>query len=199
MITIEDNLADLNVALGEYLKHTKLSVDEAMVKQGTKIAFEISRQMSAMKPAKGAVRAERLAALKSGEGVRVRKSLRKWKPTRNSRKDRSLNIQALRVRRELNLREQGRGFMAYGTRINAGKLRGKQRIEKLGRHKQQLAEAGLRFEPDGTSFKLVYGGPQSEFGGTLNRPRFRRHINAAIVEVTADILTYVDRKQREAK
>lgn len=200
MITIEDNLADLNVALGEYLKHTSKSVDESMAKQGSKIAFEISKEMAAMKPGKGAIRAERLAALKAGEGVKVRKSIRNWKPTRRKRADSSLNIQALRVRKELNLRERGRGFMAFASRVNMGKVRRNAKVLKKGKPMgQQLAEAGLRFEKDGASLRLVYGGSRSEFGGTLNRPKFQRHINAALVAVTADILTYVDRKQREAK
>lgn len=192
MITIDDNLADVNFALGEYLKHTRQNVDEAMAKQGTKLAFAISNRMANDKPGKGAIRAERLSALKGGGGIRLRKSVRDWKPTRRKR---GLNIQALRVQREIGLRESGSGFLQFATRINTGKLKGGQRARKVGRYKQQLAEAGLRFQADGTNLKIVYGGPQSEFGGTLNRPRFRRHINNALAEVAEDIMVYVDRKQ----
>jgi hypothetical protein len=192
VITIEDNLDQLNAALGEYMRHTKLNLDDALIKQGTKIAFAISQRMAMEKPGKGSIRAERLAALKAGEGVRVRESLRTGKtPKAKSR----LNRQARLVKKELALRERGRGFLSYATRLNAGKLRSAKHVKKVGRYNQRLAEAGLQIVPDGGSIKVVYGSARSEIGGTLNRPKYRRHINDALAEVTDDILLYVDRKQ----
>ena len=217
MITIDDNLARLNVVLAEYMRHTSKSVSDAMAKQGTKIAFALSSRLAAEKPGKGAVRSERLAALSAGGGIKLRASVRNWFPA-GSRSDlkrrkvgfgrsvsgtkrvrgKRLNLQALRVKKELGLRERGGGFMAFAARINAGKLRSSKKVTKRGRYHQQLAEAGLMFSGDGAGLQVVYGGPQSEFGGTLNRPKFRRHVNNAIAEVADDMQTYIDRKQREA-
>lgn len=193
MITIQDNLDQLNAALGEYMRHTKLNLDDALIKQGTKIAFAISQRMAMEKPGKGSIRAERLAALKAGEGVRVRESIRTGKTPKRGKS--RLNRQALLVKKELGLRERGRGFLSYATRLNASKLRSTKHVKKVGRYNQRLAEAGLQIVPDGGSIKVVYGSARSEIGGTLNRPKYQRHINDALAEVTDDILQYVDRKQ----
>ena len=196
MVTETDNLARLNVALAEYIQHSRQTVDEAIAKQGAKLSFALSRRLRAEKPGKGEIRAERLAALKAGGGVRVRDSIRKKiSGTKRFRKG-GLNLQARRVKAELNLRERGKGFLAYGTRINVGKLSATtaSRVGKVGRYGQTLASAGLRFNTDSSRIEFIFGGSKTELGDTLAKPRFRKHIDAAIGDVADDIQVYLDRK-----
>jgi hypothetical protein len=191
-----DNLERLNRELSEYMKYTKQTVAEAIAKQGTKLSFALAKRLKKEAPGKGVVRSERLAALKSGGGIAIRESVR----NKITKGNRSLNRQALRVRRELNLREQGKGFMAYGVRVNTRSLaRGSGgRVHKVGRARQLLATAGLRFNPDSARVEFEYGSVKSELGTTLGKPRFRKHINAALGEVADDIRVYLDRKLSEA-
>ena len=198
MITLDDSLERLNRNLAEYAKHTSKSIQDAVAKQGSKLAFELSARLQAEKPGKGSIRAERLAALQSGGGVKVRDSIRQ-KVTSGKRRGK-LNLQARRVRAELNLRERGRGFLAYGARINTRPFLSAraQRLQHWSRHRQLLATAGLIFNPDTAKIEISYGGPQTELGDTFQNPRFRKHINAALGAVADDIQIYLDQKLEEA-
>lgn len=183
-----DNLPRLNVALGEYLNHTKLTIDEALLKQGRKLSFEVSRRMRRFAPAKGSIRSER-----AGKGVRVRDSIARWEPKRRKR---GQSLREARRERELGLRERARGFLAFGTRLNLAGLRKGSRVAKQGQFQQQLAEAGLRFDTDSQTLRVVYGGDRTELGDALSQPRQARAINAALGEVAADIELYLDRKMK---
>lgn len=194
MIEIQDNLDRLNRNLAEYAKHTSKSVQEAVAKQGSKLGFELSKRLQAEKPGKGAIRAERIAAMRGGEGVHVRQSIRD-KVRAGKRKGR-LNLQARRVRAELNLRERGRGFLAYAARFSSRPFQSgrAQRVRHFGKYRQLLATAGLFFNPDSARLEIRYGGPNNEAGDALSKPRFQKHIAGAIDAVADDIQVYLDQK-----
>lgn len=75
MIKVSHNLEALNRTLTEYRRVSGLTTTEVLVKQGTKLSFELSNRLKGLMPGRGAIRNERLAALKSGEGVHVRPSI----------------------------------------------------------------------------------------------------------------------------
>lgn len=197
MSTEPDNLARLNANLAEYVAISKRTVEEAVSKQAAKLSFALSRRLQAEKPGKGAIRAERLAALSGGEGVHVRDSIRnRIKPRKRRAR---LNLQARRVRAELNLRERGRGFMAYAARLNTRPFAtgAVKRLQHRSRYHQLLATAGLYFNPDSARIEFVYGAPNNEVGSLLGT-KYQKHVNAALGEVADDMRVYLDRKLAEA-
>lgn len=141
-VSLDISLAALNDRIGRYQRVSGMAPAEALEKQGTKLGFELSNRLAPLAPAKGQIRAERLEALKRGEGVRVRESVQarvaqklnlrvdpatgsvvfgRGKVPRQSavRKGKRLNFQALAVAAELNLRERGRGYAAQVPRIGS--------------------------------------------------------------------------------
>lgn len=139
-ITIKTNAARLGKAIGLYATASGKTIEEAVAKQFDKVSYALYHELRGLMPAKGAVRADRLAALKAGQGVHVRQSIRDavarkygldasgLMHTKAGRTRRSilvggkrLNAQALAVRGELNLRESGRGFTAYAAKFSSGK------------------------------------------------------------------------------
>lgn len=72
MITVDHNLDALNRILPEYQRTFGKTTTEVLVKQGTKLAIALHQRLKELAPGKGSIRAERMAALKAGEGVLVR-------------------------------------------------------------------------------------------------------------------------------
>ena len=196
MSTDTDNLERLNANLAEYIKYTSKSVGEAVARKGADITFALARRLKVEAPSKDSIRSQRLAAFKSGGGIHIRESVRN-KITKGNRR---INRQALMVKRELALRERGRGFLAYGARINTRKLADTMagHVDHRGRYQQRLGAATLKFSTDGSSMLVEYGSARSELGTVLAQGRFRKHINAALGEVADDIQVYLDRKLEEA-
>lgn len=138
---IQFNLDRLSRSLRQYANYSDKSELEIVQKQSAKLAYNIYREMRKIMPEKGSIRAERLAALKAGQGVHVRdavirelmskyavlttatgsKAMKKGKKGRYGllvelgRSGKMVNFQALAVARELQVREGGRGFSAYIT------------------------------------------------------------------------------------
>ncbi|MBN8246434.1 MAG: hypothetical protein J0L84_03205 [Verrucomicrobia bacterium] len=146
----------LNRMLGRYIELAKKLPQEALAKQGTKLAFELANRLMPLMPAKGAVREAGIEMLKSGRGIRVRPAVRErlmFRHTAHSdiasrqtrygkssktgfrRKGKTLNFQALAVQAELNVRERGRGYTQHVARIG--------NLKELGNAWSQVA-AGSR-------------------------------------------------------
>jgi hypothetical protein len=125
--------------LREYVRLSGKTGDQVIAKKSSDLSFQIYRGLKAVAPKKGAVMAERLAALKSGGGVKVRQSVlektaqkygllsqvatqstwmevrKRGRVTAMSREIGGLNFRALAVQAELKLRESARGFSAYAS------------------------------------------------------------------------------------
>ncbi len=231
MITAEItyNLDRLAVACKLYGEASGKSEDEVVTKQAGKLAWAIYFGMRRIMPAKGAVRAERLAALKAGQGVHVRQSVydeigekygalpiaegkalfrRRGEIVGSvDRKGATLNLQALAVEKELNLRERARGFSAYATPrpdrdyANAVAVSGERGLLSrygfvLSRYKLEL---GANVEHKYAELKWV-GAKVSEFetaADVISKPKQQAIVNEAIEGATRDIMDYVKRKQAE--
>jgi hypothetical protein len=138
-VNVATALDGLNTKLGDYIFLSKKLPSEALAKKGTDLGFELEDRLKKLKPAKGSIRTSRLAALKSGRGIRVRPQLirslqdklglasrlsdrNRKKPqavygkglrTMFRRKGQRLNFRQMAVKAELSARESGVGYSAF--------------------------------------------------------------------------------------
>lgn len=144
-LDVKTSLGEFNAVLGDYAVLARMLPADVLAKKGTQLGFELYDRLTVLKPAKGAVTAQRLALLSSkASGVRVRPELRrklqdklglaniiadrgrkrprsvygKSLRTEFKRKGKRLNFQALAVKAELSAREGGRGYSAHVARIS---------------------------------------------------------------------------------
>lgn len=229
-VTFHSNLNQFNAALGQYVRLTKLSTQEAVAKKSADFAFRLSRELATFKPGKGAIRAERLAALKSGQGIRIRPAVYDQiyktkgivqdiktkrfgfatrKRIRGSKMSggKRLNVQALAVRREIALRESGRGFLSYSAKLKSViqefAIRDDIDVYRsiLDKYRRFLSSVGFRTSENEARMTFQWGGNKSsgEIAKTLQKPRQQLSIAKALNESRRDMLEYIVRKQREAK
>lgn len=217
---IKSNISSLMSTLQLYARTRGKTVEEAVVLKAGEgkgcLATELRKEFLKLAPPQGDVREERLAALKMGQGVHVRPSVRdgaarkygavplfagpmlmQFKNGRlvGSRGKRKLNLQALMVRRELNLRERGRGFLAASARFG---LTPQQRSgTSMSRYGYLLGVAGLKVAPNETEFVFRWGGMSGESNEVvkaLRRPKGQAAIRKAFENVRKDTMEYVAKK-----
>jgi hypothetical protein len=221
---VQTNIDQFNSTIEEYIKLSRRSTQEAVIKQGNKLAFALRGRLALISPKKGSITAERLSALKTGGGVYVRPliaiSVMKKYGAATRVKDRSivfgnnkqqksalfkiggikkrLNLQALMVKRELALRERGLGYLGLAARMSgiSDIVPGK-RARWFGRYKQEIAEAGLVATETSAGLRLQYGSEESKVGIGMKRPRAQAAIAAALREVRLDMMEYINRKNLE--
>jgi len=221
-LSVQSELSLLNADLAKYQELTKKTPEEILLKQGVKLTFALNRQLRTIMPGKGSVRSERLEALKAGRGVYVRPSVRAevlskygayqdvaTRETRFGKRGRKsvlrkggrrLNLQALMVQRELNLRESGRGFVGFAARFRAlGQMRGGIRQKWLDRYSRLLSEAGLTMTAENGVLDLSWtNGPSALHAASgLLKPRAQAAIITAIQDVRSDIWEYLGPKLKE--
>lgn len=69
-------MLELGSSIRRYQQLSGKQPEDVLLKQGGKLAFALMQNLRGLAPEKGAVREERLQALKSGEGVKVRPRVR---------------------------------------------------------------------------------------------------------------------------
>jgi hypothetical protein len=215
---IQHELDNLNRDIEKYRRITGKFPEEILLKQGGKLAFNLSRRLKKFMPEKGIVTEERLAALKQGEGVYVRPKVREsvyakygartdiakrvqifGKKGRTFNKA-GLNLQALAVKRELAVRESGRGFISFAARFGGLKgLKPNERRQWLNRYSRYLASVGFVSVPGAADMTFAWGGGDvsDDVAKVLNQSRTEAEVVAAIKETGADIREYTSRKERE--
>jgi hypothetical protein len=224
---IQHNIDQFNWRLAQYAQLSGKSVEQALREKAARLGYVLSQELRNLMPKKGEVTQERLDALKDGEGVHVRKSvlekmsqiydIERFEATRYGqanlfrRKGRGkyrgsvmvggkrLNLQALAVKRELGVRESGRGFMGRSSRFAQTRLLS-DTDKALSRFGPVLAKAGLETTNDGGVARLRWGGfsdLSNEAVQGLSRPRGQTAISTAVRLITADMLVYIKRKQGE--
>lgn len=227
-VIFQTNLDEFNVALTRYAAISSKGVAEAIAKKGADFGFRLAKNLRELAPEKGSVRAERLAAIKAGGGIKIRDKIRERTMTRygvsqtlDTRKLRMgkklsatkrvggklLNLQALMVRAELNTRESGRGFSSYGSRFKslsqqlAADRWGEKRVQILDRYNRFVSACGFRNRPEETSLLFSWGGNESsnKLAKSLQKPRQQRAIADALDATRDDIMVYLNRKQNEAR
>jgi hypothetical protein len=115
-------------------------------------------------------------------------------------KGKRLNIQALLVQAELNVREKGAGFLSISSRFPRGDGgRGEDYSESI--FGQRLGAKYLTAMGDSAQARFVWGeeGPLSLSAATgLSKDRARDVVARAIAATRANMLEYTRRKQKEA-
>lgn len=216
MIVFQHHLDRFNEALRGYQQVTQKTMRDVVVKQGTKLAYALSRRLKAIQPERGSIRAERVSALRAGRGIKIRPGIResiyrkyhvaediynrRAKIVRRNRtvgsilkRGRRMNLPALMAEREINLRERGIGYTAYAARVKniAALGAGLSSTQHKGRYLQILADAELETAPGQSSLTLTWGA-ESESGEALSTMDAELAIGEALEEVTADINIYVE-------
>lgn len=209
-LSVEASTVELGKALDQYIQASRKSPAEALAKQGNKLTFEISKRLKRSTPAKGSIRVERLQAMESGEGLKIRDSvLEKLAAKKGARSDlktraivygkrgsktfrskgKSLTFRALAVKAELNLRERSRGFTSYIPQVRGvNRLAESPRtIFNRGRYNQILGSASLSDSILGSSLTFSFGSSASEAGAALSTPKAQAAIAASLQTVAAKI------------
>ena len=214
---LETNLEELSRALRLYQRATGLSVEQTLAKKGTDVGHELRKEWRGLMPEKGSIRASRIAALKAGEGVRVRPWIREdffvghlGKKSPGEHGGPRLNWWQMAVRRELNVREQGRGFLGQAARFLPDQGENLTRAEAQARSGIELAEAHLNRFESGPEVTLEFGfegAGRSGPGGNQSlsvhavmgilKTRGLAAASKAVADVTADIVPYLERKLGE--
>jgi hypothetical protein len=224
---VESNLAEFNQKLAEYAKLARKTPEDVLRKQGPKLAYAISDRLRLKTPPKGAIKGGILASLRGrARGIYVRASVKKSVAEKYGLRSDSiskrlligrgkkgagtavvggkrLNLQALRVRAELGLREKGRGYLGLAARIPQATITGMApgKFQKLfGRYRTQLSEVGLEIVQDGGALSFIFPGTANIDGNSPAEGMEKNMdaIAAGIADVTADIKEYTDRKMAEA-
>lgn len=236
---LPDQMRKLSGALTEMVRVAGKEMPVVMVKQASEFTRDLGAAASILTPAKGSIRFEREAALKTGSGgVKVRPSIRaavmakfqvasvrattkggrviasrsgnrfargkgkRLKLTKTiTRQGQSRNLQSLMVEGELNAREKGRGFTAYGARLKTIKELGTtagSSVDHLGRYHNTLADAALHLAEDQTDVTLRFGGigsgVQSELGDSLSTRDGQTVVGLAVERRISDMAPYIARK-----
>jgi len=218
--TIHQNLDQFAKRLRRYAELRKMTPADVLTKQGGKLGFALRQRLRGLAPEKGSIRAERLAALAKGEGVRVRASVRREVMEKRKarsrlsdkkvvfgkskkgvgsvkRKGRRVNLAAIMVQRELSVRESGRAFLSTTARYPRTL---KRKNIARSRYGPTLASAGL--EQNDETLRFTWDASRSTLAASgvkgINRTKARTMIALAIHDVTADIDVYINRKEREA-
>lgn len=76
MNIVQTNLAEFNLTLQRYIEVSGKTPQLAVLKQGSKLGYALSNRLGNLKPARGNITSERLSALREGQGVFVRESVR---------------------------------------------------------------------------------------------------------------------------
>jgi hypothetical protein len=213
-MTATHNIGNLNSLLLEYQRFSGKTVDEILAHQGGQLGWDLWTELKAIAPAKGAIRAEVLARLNSGRGIKVRQSIRDateqamleyWvkrlgykKGKRKIRKDaKRLNFQNELARREIGRRESGRLFLSVSAAYPKVLPRD---AKSISRFSTLLSSAQIRTSKEGGYARFSWDGRSQqgrEVAEALRGPRGRAAIQRAIGAREVDIMKYVRGKQRD--
>jgi hypothetical protein len=221
-LAIKHNLAEFNFRLAQYSRASGKDTATVLQQQGAKLGYTLRQEFRGITPAKGEVKAERLDALKSGEGIHIRQGVMKWLAAkydiapmggaalfRRAGKGnykgsvtsggKRLNLQALAVQAELNIREKGRAFLSVGARFQNA-TGGLTYSKAFSRFNKQLSEAGFTPNSDGGVVAFKWGGfsnlSDSAVQG-MTRAKGQGAIARALKGRAADMKIYIDRKNAE--
>jgi len=220
--SVEQQLDQFNDKLAKYQVLARKSWPEVIAKQGKKLAYSLSLHLLGMAPAKGAIRAELTERLRSGLGIRVRDTARRYatkhsvatvtkiqtrtagifmEKTRTGKIKRAgLNWWQLAVKREIGLRESGRGFL--GRAFGYPSLIGRRKEKAVNRYATELSSYGLTINPDGATgtFTLdpAVNPQEANAAAGMSKPRARAIIALALRDTSDDMQIYIARKMEDS-
>lgn len=224
---IVNELGLLNKAILRYQEATRKTPAEVLLKQGAEVGFALARRFKDIMPERGRIRSERLSALKSrSSGIKVRSAVREaiarqygahqvigtrqMRFIRGSkrqvsvasikRKGKRLNLQALMVQRELNLRESGRGFLSQAARFSGlqNRLKASGFSRWFDRYRKFLSQAGLSVSTASGTLTFTWSGASgSNAAAAIQKPKAQAKLLEALAEARGNIETYLNRKLGE--
>jgi hypothetical protein len=113
------------------------------------------------------------------------------------RKGKTLNLQALAVQAELNLRESGRGFLGRSAKFDSlrDRLQGGGESRWLDRYTRLLAEAGLTVSTENGALTFTWEGAGGSGAATaIMGPKGQQQLAAALQDARANLEQYLARK-----
>lgn len=225
---IQYNLDQLASKFREYGKLARKTENEVLAKQGSKLAWNIYRGLRAIAPAKGSIRAQQIENLKAGKGVNVRPSVQAeiaskygvvssiatgqtYLEVRRGKKvlahaheilkdGKMMNLEALMVQREINLRESGRGFSGLSVPRPAVGFNGEQNQyarEIDSRYGFQLSDFTFVAQGERKYVELKWLGKHAQYSSPvegLETTKQQEVLNEAIKATSADMNEYIERK-----
>lgn len=224
IVRVDTNARALGSAINQWAVLSGKGIEEAVNKQGKKFAHLLTIALKQIAPPKGGLRAYFLAKLaagngRKGEGLFIRDSVKKTTALRYgaasmidgreafgtgrrkvaSRLDRKtgkrFNYRNLLVKRELNLRERSRFFLASSAGYKWLPKTGS--AAALSKHGKEVARAFAA--PGSVRFSWSnFGRAAEKAAAGMTRPKALRAVEAALKATTADIMLYVNRKINEA-
>lgn len=218
-VSLKAETESLGQAIQAYVALSKKTPREVLLKQGQKLAFSLSSRLRGLAPAKGSIREQRLALLASGVGLHVRPAAIEYarkhtmatasnlatrrealfmeKTRRGNLKKNGRSFWQIAIDRELSIRESGRGYLGLAPRINniEKRLGVGAEAEKLDRVRRVIGTVGITTALDTDT--LTFRFQRASIVEGMSRAAARTNIAAAIADVRADILAYVNRKLAE--
>lgn len=176
-------------AMAAYQRATGKTMADVVRRQGRNLGFALSRQLRRLSPERGSIRAERLAALAAGGGIRISDTVRKKVRTKRNR-------QSALVRRELSSRESGRGFLGFAARFTQEIVSSLTRRSRAG---APLGKGEFAGGSDRDSALVLSWGPgvgplSARAAEGLDTDQAGSAIQRALAEVSADIRAYTERR-----
>lgn len=193
-IDVQHNLSDLNAILPLYQLLRGVTDREVLAKQGGKLEFALYSQLRDARRAKGAIRAELLARLASGRTFRVRDSVRQSVSEKLAKKPGRLPLQAEMFRREIAVRESGRGVMAISARYPRDLAPGQRAVSRYG---PAFSQSIFNLAADHKEAGVLWGGLSKQSARAvqgLKSPVGRRAIGMAVAVTRKDIEAYIGPK-----
>ena len=218
--SVEQQIAALNAKLVRYQELSGKTWQEVVKRQGGNLAFALFQRLKDRAPKRGQVRAERLAALRHGEGIKVRDTARKF-ATANTHatatnirtklashyreKTRKGNLKAnarswwqVAVGRELSIRESASRFLSISAKYPRRLIESGRALTKYG---SLLSRSRITVDKTGSKAAFTWdpsAGPQAENAAAgLDKPIGRAVIALALRDTLDNIEVYLVRKMEE--
>lgn len=217
-VDLDQQVTRFSNAINEYIRLAKATPRDAIAKQGGKFAYALAQGLRGIAPGKGSIRAQLLARLKAGQGVRVSNRVREklyakvgartrledhvqvfGKGEGRTRRGRR-NLQALAVEAEISRRESGRGFLSLSGRYP--RVLKRRYDYAFSKYRISLSEAALVDEVEkGTAVTFRWDAAITRLSGEaaqgMARPKARQIAATALRDTVDDMQVYITRKLEE--
>ena len=223
-VQLRKDVGQLAAKMAQYQAASRKSIPDVLRKQGGNLAIFLSSanrpgELKEIAPKKGVIRAQNLARLQSGGGIKISQkarrivyqdrgiaqdvSTRRFVSTGRrgaayKRGPISVNVQRLLVQNEISLRSRASGFLAYGASARGvRRIQPGQTLRTTNRVGRFLADANMVNGQNAASISL-YENAAADLIRGLSIPKARDAIHRAIAATIQDMDVYINRKQSEA-
>jgi hypothetical protein len=211
-MNVSHNIADLSKVLPLYQQLSNKSAFGVLQKVGGNLGRFLYRELRSIRPPKGSIRANALAILAGGGMIKVRPSIResvrasskapRFNVSRREAKLQGVDRRRLTrsqemVRREIAIRESGRGVLARSVSYP---LIVADQMKALSRYGTAFSEVNLNISGDLKYVRFAWPGTNTQSQRVLKgieSSKGQAALNRAIRATRDDMMVYVQRKQAE--